>query len=80
MAITGRAFGVRCSELIGVESPTAALDFDLTCALRLMQYENDREQARFEMFKAATKISIGEMLGLIKPEEPEAELSEDDIL
>lgn len=74
---------MRCSEMIGVESPTAALDFDLTCALRLLQFDNDREHARLKLFKDAMKVAIAEVFLGLKPDEnddSDGDISDDDLL
>ena len=66
-----------------IEEPCYAVNFDLTCGLRLMRYDNERELDRFEMFKAAIKVGISELFSN-KPQgedDPDPEdLSEDDIL
>lgn len=68
-----------------IEEPCYAVNFDLTCGLRLMRYDNERELDRFEMFKAAIKVGISELFST-KPQGEDGdddeppELSEDDIL
>lgn len=65
-----------------IEEPCYAVNFDLTCGLRLMRYDNERELDRFEMFKAAIKVGISELFSN-KPDgddDDSPELSEDDIL
>lgn len=45
----GRNFGQRPSEMIGIDNPITAMDFDLALSLRLMRFDNDKDdqQRRF---------------------------------
>lgn len=83
MALAGRNSGVRCSELLSIASETAALDLDLACTLRLLEFDNKREYERLQGFKNAVKEAVAELFGG-KSNDPEndddLELSEDDIL
>jgi len=74
--------------LIGVESRTAALDFDLTCSYRLLRFENKREFDRLKAFKIIMREAVAEALGT-KPIEPDNdtenghekdEMDDDDVL
>jgi hypothetical protein len=55
LALTARNSGCRASELLNLSSEVVALDFDLTCTLRLMAWDNEREMERFK--------ALGQMLG-----------------
>lgn len=84
LALTGRDAGERCSVLIGVESPTLALNLDLACSHRLVRFENKREFDRLKAFKQMMKQAIAEAIFGAKPPEendpdPE-EIDEDDVL
>jgi hypothetical protein len=87
LALAGRDAGVRCSEIIGVSSRLAAIDFDLACAYRLLQYENQREMDRLKAFKVVMRSAVMEAVGVLfggqelKDDDDEnADLSDDDVL
>lgn len=74
---------MRCSELLGVDHELAALDLDLACSLRLLEFDNKREYERLQGFKNAVKEAVAELFGG-KSNDPEnddePELSENDVL
>ncbi len=49
LSLTGRNFGKRPSEILGIENEHVALDFDLACTLRLMRHDNEAEVDRFKI-------------------------------
>lgn len=74
---------MRCSDLLGVASETAALDLDLACSLRLLEFDNKREFERLRGFKNAVKEAVAELLsGKSNDAENDdiPEISENDIL
>lgn len=82
--MAGRDTGSRPSEIFGIESELAALDFDLACTQRLLQFDNKREFDRLKAFKEAIKEAIGELLGATPPsveiETENGEIPESDLL
>lgn len=74
---------MRCSDLIGIGSETAALDFDLTCSMRLLRFDNKREHDRLKAFKGAIKQAVAELFGAAPPDDdsdPETEENEADLV
>lgn len=75
---------MRCSQLLGIRGETAALDLDLACAMRLLQFENRRDEARLKATKLMMREAILEALGGTKSDDdgvPDQEdFAEDDIL
>jgi hypothetical protein len=49
LSLTGRNFGKRPSEILGIENEIVALDFDLACSLRLLEHDNEAETDRFKI-------------------------------
>lgn len=47
--MAARDGGVRSSEMAGIQDETAALDFDLACAIRLNQYSIERDELRAKL-------------------------------
>jgi len=61
----------------------AALDFDLACTQRLLQFENKREYQRLKAFKQMVKEAVNELFGGASPTDDELDgpvFSEDDIV
>lgn len=52
VALAARDSGSRPSDLLEIETSLTALNFDIACSLRLMQFENEREQERFKTLAA----------------------------
>jgi hypothetical protein len=51
MAITAKNSGCRASNLAGLPSDSiAALEFDLGCSLKLLQWENECQRKQMEAF------------------------------
>lgn len=63
MALTARDSASRASQIAGITSETAALDFDLACSMRLLQFENKREHDRMKAFKYAVIEAVAELFG-----------------
>jgi hypothetical protein len=55
ISLTARNSGQRASKLLGIEGEVCALNFDLACTLRLLRFDNERENERFK--------TLGAMLG-----------------
>lgn len=58
VALTARNSGCRASELIEIHNPIAALDFDMACSLRLIEFDNgvaetNAKMIAYEVVKAA---------------------------
>lgn len=61
LALTARNAGARASELVGIEDPLVALDFDLACTLRLLQFDNDMHEAQAKRIAYETvKMAFGD--------------------
>lgn len=67
IALVGRDSGQRCSKLIGIHGETAALDLDLSCSIRLLEFDNKREHTRMKYFKQMMKEAIAEVILGVKP-------------
>lgn len=68
--MTGRDAGTRCSQLLGVRSRNAALQLDLACSMRLVEFENKRTITFLKGFKAMFIEAVAEVLGA-KPADTE---------
>lgn len=79
LALAARDSGRAASEILGIKSPSVALDLDLACSMRLLTFDNDREIDRQKLFKQSVKEAVAELLGL-KPADADTEIdiSEDD--
>lgn len=83
-----RNAGKRPSEILKIKSETAALDFDVTCTLRLATFENQREVDRLEasgkMMEYAVSKALAVMLGGKVPDDDDdsegGPVSEEDVL
>jgi hypothetical protein len=60
LSLTGRNFGKRPSEILGIENEIVALDFDLACTLRLLEHDNDAETDRFKILAKMLGAEIGD--------------------
>jgi hypothetical protein len=60
LALAGRSGGQRPSSLLKIKSGVVALDFDLACALRLLQFDREmmQESAKLIAYEAG-KIFVG---------------------
>lgn len=58
VALAARDSGSRPSDLLEIDNPTTALNFDIACSLRLLQFENEREQERFKTLAALLGAEI----------------------
>ncbi len=83
-----RNSGKRPSEIVQIESEITALDFDLTCTLRLATYDNQREVDRLEasgkMMEYAVAKAVASLLGhKVDDDDDDSEggpISEEDVL
>jgi hypothetical protein len=60
LSLTGRNFGKRPSELLGIQNEITALDFDLACTLRLLEHDNEAETDRFKILAKMLGAEVGE--------------------
>lgn len=63
LAQTGKDFGCRPSDLIGVDDETLALNFDLACSNRLLQFENKRDYKRLESLIKSLYVMVAGFFG-----------------
>lgn len=60
------------------------MDFDLTCSMRLLEFENKRELERLKSFKNAIKAAVSELFGAAPSEseddDSDGEINENDVL
>lgn len=76
MALTGRNFSQRPSQLLKIEDERLALDFDFTCTARLKIFDEDLERVRLEAMTGAT---IAKQLGPILGQTPVRVVTQTDI-
>jgi hypothetical protein len=60
LSLTGRNFGKRPSEILGIENEIVALDFDLACTLRLLEHDNEAETDRFKILARILGAEVGD--------------------
>lgn len=49
IAMQGRDFGIKPSEILEVKNEVNAWSFDLACSFRLVCYDNERDAARLKL-------------------------------
>ena len=59
IALTGQKFGKRPSQLLRIRDEVLALDFDQAAALRLQEFEDERERERIELMALMMGVRSG---------------------
>jgi hypothetical protein len=65
IALTMRETGIAASERLKIADEVRAFSFDTACTVRLLRFDNEREQERFKV--------LGAMLGGSEPEQTAAD-------